>query len=644
MTKNHLLYGAFLWITVICGIYILQPLITGGFILDDWVHYPKMAGGIDSTVTLFNFLFNETGGSGRPLSFLTLLIEDYAWPTDARPYKFNNILFHAINFLLIAYLAHLILTKLTTSASQPTQAIVISVLILGVWFISPFQISAVALTIQRMTILSTSVMLVGLIIYIKLRPESGYSFSSHWPMLALQGALTVVGVLFKENAILLPLYLGCIELLFLLSNKHNSSIVKTDKLFLLCLLAPVALFLVTYLGLAVINHEKNFQHRDFTFLQRILIEPQLLFDYLYKFFFLRTSETGPYHDDLNVDLNSYFLAKSAIVYLAWIAIVLIAYKIRKKSPWAIFAVSWFLLGHSLESTVLPLELYFEHRNYMPFVGIIIALLGALHQFRLWQKKTLIAFISVYFFANCFLTYHTAQFWGNQLISSRIWLVENPKSQRASLEMMNLWLQAGQTEEAQKILSQAIENHPEITAFKLTALYYTSCGNMHFDYTPEEVAASAANSPIESGSIELLKILFDRYNINPESCKDLSRQQLTKILQAYIDNPNYSKLGRSIGILHTLQATAHIWQGDLDATIESFNAAHYHLQSFYIRLDQAYLLATAGLFDQSWVYIEKAKRESDKSIFASFWKKDAISEYEKIISEMQQEALKHRDKS
>ena len=40
---------------------------------------------------------------------------------------------------------------------------------------------------------------------------------------------------------------------------------------------------------------------------------------------------------------------------------------------AAFAVLFFLAGHILESSIFPLELIFEHRNYLPSFGPWFAL-------------------------------------------------------------------------------------------------------------------------------------------------------------------------------------------------------------------------------------------------------------------------------
>src|SRR5690606_21920276 len=37
---------------------------------------------------------------------------------------------------------------------------------------------------------------------------------------------------------------------------------------------------------------------------------------------------------------------------------------------------FFLIAHSMEASVVPLLLYFEHRNYLPAVGLLWAVAGA----------------------------------------------------------------------------------------------------------------------------------------------------------------------------------------------------------------------------------------------------------------------------
>jgi hypothetical protein len=43
----------------------------------------------------------------------------------------------------------------------------------------------------------------------------------------------------------------------------------------------------------------------------------------------------------------------------------------KRHPVILFGVGWYLIGHLLESSFVPLDLLYEHRNYLPSIGILV---------------------------------------------------------------------------------------------------------------------------------------------------------------------------------------------------------------------------------------------------------------------------------
>ena len=56
----------------------------------------------------------------------------------------------------------------------------------------------------------------------------------------------------------------------------------------------------------------------------------------------------------------------------WVVLVGLAlWGVRRRAMWS-FGLLWYLVGHSLESSLLSLELVFEHRNYVPSFGILFA--------------------------------------------------------------------------------------------------------------------------------------------------------------------------------------------------------------------------------------------------------------------------------
>ena len=53
-----------------------------------------------------------------------------------------------------------------------------------------------------------------------------------------------------------------------------------------------------------------------------------------------------------------------------------------------FMVIWFFVGHTVESSIISLELVFEHRNYFPAIGLFIGVGCGLQSFhsRLRSEK------------------------------------------------------------------------------------------------------------------------------------------------------------------------------------------------------------------------------------------------------------------
>ena len=83
------------------------------------------------------------------------------------------------------------------------------------------------------------------------------------------------------------------------------------------------------------------------------------------------SRFGLYHDDFVISRGLFQPIGTLLAIGGLAASVAVSWLLRIKAPIISFGIAWFLLGHSLESTIFPLELMHEHRNYLPSLGIVI---------------------------------------------------------------------------------------------------------------------------------------------------------------------------------------------------------------------------------------------------------------------------------
>jgi len=170
---------------------------------------------------------------------------------------------------------------------------------------------------------------------------------------------------------------------------------------------------------------------------------------------------GLYHDDIIVSSSLYEPATTLYSVVGWVLLVLVS-GILLRWQWGrylVFGFAWFVLGHSVESTVLPLELYFEHRNYFPAIGLVLAL-GVLFgmMVKRWPepKAPLLVCLGVCALILAGQTSSQVQIWSNRSLLILNHLNGHPNSARANTDMAVQMARLGEAEAAHKYSARAFE--------------------------------------------------------------------------------------------------------------------------------------------------------------------------------------------
>lgn len=353
------------------------PALRGGFIFDDlsnivlnpWLHVNSI-----TIPGLRQAAFSvDSGTLKRPVSMLSFWANYYATGLDPYYFKVTNLVIHLLNGLALFWLTRLLLDapglrKHRTEASRDWIALAATV----IWLVHPLNVTGVAYVVQRMTSLCAMFVIFGLICYVigrerLTRGASGYS-------IILLGLIGFGGLatLSKENGALLPVYMAAIELtLFRFSGLSAGGAKKLKTFFALTAALPLigaALFL-TFFPSWLVSH---YQIRDFTLAERLMTEARVLWLYLRWAIIPTAGSLGLFHDDIAVSHGLFQPISTILALVALLAVVGVAVRFRKEAPLIAFATFWYLGGHLLESSVIPLELVFEHRNYLPLYGPLVA--------------------------------------------------------------------------------------------------------------------------------------------------------------------------------------------------------------------------------------------------------------------------------
>ncbi|MGO4778455.1 hypothetical protein AB4084_23615, partial [Lysobacter sp. 2RAB21] len=114
---------------------------------------------------------------------------------------------------------------------------------------------------------------------------------------------------------------------------------------------------------------------EFDMPQRLLSQARALFSYLGMLVFPRGENMSVFNDDFAISTGLLSPPSTLAALLALVAISVAVIALRRRSPHLFAGWFFFLVAHGVESTILPLELYFEHRNYLPSVGLLLMIAG-----------------------------------------------------------------------------------------------------------------------------------------------------------------------------------------------------------------------------------------------------------------------------
>lgn len=366
-------------ITALCTIIAYWPGLSGGFVLDD---HPNIV--LNQALTAIDFSWHslaaaasssEAGPAGRPVAMLSFALNHLLGGLDPFGYKAANLAIHLLNAGLVFLLLQRILAVLPCAPGRAActhdASRWLAACIALLWAAHPLNLSTVLYVVQRMTSLSTSFMLISLLTYLSLRLSGASSRPGLVGRLLLLASSAVAAFYSKESALLLPVYALALEwgvLRFRTATHRGAVALKAG--YALAVLVPLAWLLWHWLAdpawLAQL-----YQLRSFTLTERLLTEGRVLWFYLREIFMPQPSVMGLYHDDFPLSTGLLTPATTLLALLGHLVVIVSAWMLRLRWPYLALAAAWFYGGHLLESTLFPLELVFEHRNYLPILGPLL---------------------------------------------------------------------------------------------------------------------------------------------------------------------------------------------------------------------------------------------------------------------------------
>lgn len=420
--------------------WVYYPGLHGGFVFDDLTNISDNGAlaitRLDAD-SLERAALSRSGGiSSRAISMVSFAVNYHFSGLTPFPYKLTNLAVHLLNGLGLFFLTGLILRAYRdrhASRLSTAHIRVLSVAVTAAWLLHPINLTNVLYVVQRMNSLSTLFIVMGLICYVhgRMRFDRG-----PWGAVSICAAFVIftpLAVLCKENGALLPLYALVLEVtLFGLRSNRPRGRAFLRGVFGVFLLLPLLGFLA-YLSLDPDWLTSGYLTRDFSLDERLLTEARVLWFYVFITLIPDIRNMGLYHDDMAVS-HGLFQPLTTAPALAGIVLLLAAAALcYRRAPMVTLGILFFFAGHSMESTILPLELVHEHRNYLPVYGILLALFYYIgYPGPYWNRwRVRHAAVVVLIGAFAVATTVRASQWSDPKVFNRTEVAHHPESPRAN---------------------------------------------------------------------------------------------------------------------------------------------------------------------------------------------------------------------
>ncbi|MCK4620800.1 MAG: tetratricopeptide repeat protein [Desulfuromonadales bacterium] len=391
--------------------------------------------------------------SNRPVAKTSFALNYYFHQYDVFGYHLVNVLIHIATGILLYFFVKTVLS-LPLLASRYGSPGWIALFTALIWLVHPIQTQSVAYVVQRMNSMAAMFYILSFLLYVKARLAEAKKV--RWALFAGCALSGVLAVGSKEIAATLPFFILLFEWYFFQDLSRDW--LKRHAFFFAGMLILFALAAFVYLGADPLGRIlAGYETRDFTLIQRMLTEFRVVIFYISLLLFPHPSRLSLLHDfplsHSLLDPMTTLLSFGAILGFIGLALYL-----AKRERLISFCILWFFGNLVIESSVIGLEIIFEHRNYLPsmFVGLMaVTLVYRLIKSKLVRVAVLCALPLIF----SVWTYERNNVWANEVTLWKDCVEKAPGDARTHNNLGRILAFQGKFEKAMNHFDKALAIDP-----------------------------------------------------------------------------------------------------------------------------------------------------------------------------------------
>jgi hypothetical protein len=448
--------SALLLIVAAVTLFAYYPGMSAGFYFDDEPNLLEVTAlhWNEVSLALLQRALDEALLPSRPVANVSMALNHVFAQLDPAPYHWTNLAMHLAVGLTLFWVIRLFQLH-HASASHGRWIALLAVLL---FLVHPLNVQAVTYMVQRMTLLATLFLLLGLGCYVTGRYRVTAAPRLAWFVLAALSFLLAVGS--KELGLLLLPLLLLYELSFHRAYWRECRAALVSRTGRPIVLAAGGALLLVVLSIAwhlfadSVYWSEIMPARDYSGLERVLTQGRVQFLYLSLLLWPSPSRLNLDHEFL-VSRSLLEPTTTLLALAGLLLIVILALRSIPDRPKLAFPVLAYFLLHSIESAPINLELVFEHRMYLPMTMLALALALNPGAVRSWAGLSRYTVLMAIVMLLAMFTYERNLTWSDPLVLYRDAAQKSPSKFRPQYNLGTEMGKRGRLDMALDALEQAL---------------------------------------------------------------------------------------------------------------------------------------------------------------------------------------------
>jgi tetratricopeptide (TPR) repeat protein len=376
---------------------------------------------------------------------------------DVFGYHLFNISIHVLSgFFLYLFLKATFRTPIVQARYKHTD--LISFFAALIWLVHPIQTQSVTYIVQRINSLAALLFILSILFYAYGRLTE--INQKRWLWLIASAVTWLISLGCKQITAILPLLVFLYEWYFF-QDLSKEWLRKSFKYLLFIGAFFILLFLIytDFSPWERIQSLNDYAQHEFTMMQRFLTQFRVVIYYISLIFF-------PLPSRLNLDYD-FVLSQSLVNPIstllsmaAIIGMIAFALYLAKKSRLISFCILWFFGNHLIESSILPLAIIFEHRNYLP--SMMVCLIPVVLTYRYIKMDWLkVGLLGVLVIGLSIWTYQRNQIWQDKITLWNDVVKKSPGKARPHFNLGAAYSEQKRDDEAIPLYQRALEIKPDL---------------------------------------------------------------------------------------------------------------------------------------------------------------------------------------